>query len=68
MKPLSNSVLFFLCIHSTPTKAEQPLQGMELQEKEAQKHLCIEEISLERNKEPRVNRCLLILDLKPFRL
>ena len=35
----------------TPCQAEQPLQGMELQEKQA-----------------KVNRCLLILDLKPFKL
>ena len=30
-------------------KTEQPLQGMELQEKEAQKYERIQEISLERN-------------------
>ena len=31
----------------TPCKAEQPLQGMEAQEKETQKDSSIEEISLE---------------------
>ena len=31
----------------TPCKAKQPLQGMELQEKEAQKDESIKEISLE---------------------
>ena len=45
----------------TLCKAEQPLQGMELQEKEAQKDrksVC---------KEPAVKRCQLILDLKPLK-
>ena len=32
----------------TPGKAEQPLRGMELQEKEAQKGQSIQEICLER--------------------
>ena len=32
----------------TPCKAEQPLQGMELQEKEPQKDEIIQNISLER--------------------
>ena len=32
----------------TPFKAEQPLQGMELQEKEAQKNQSMYEIHLER--------------------
>ena len=32
----------------TPCKAEQPLRGMELQEKEAQKDYSIQEICLER--------------------
>ena len=32
----------------TPCKAKQPLQGMELQEKEAQKDESIQEISLEK--------------------
>ena len=50
-----NKMEFTLC------KAEQPLQGMELQEKEAQKDrksVC---------KEPAVKRCQLILDLKPLK-
>ena len=37
----------------TPYKTEQPLQGIELQENKAWKG-------------PTVNRCLLILGLKPF--
>ena len=45
-------------------KAEQPLQGMGLQEKEAQKDKSIQEIAL---KEPTVNTCLSTLYLKPFR-
>ena len=49
----------------TPCKAEQPLQGMELHEKEAQKDYSMQEISLEGHLQL---RCLLILDLKPFRL
>ena len=44
-------------------KAEKPLRGMELQEKEAQKDYSIQEIYLERT----IKRCLLIPDLKPFR-
>ena len=47
----------------TPCKAEQPLRGKELREKEAQKGQSIQEISLELT----VKRCLLILDLKPTR-
>ena len=37
-----NFLLFFPC------KAEQPLQGMELQEKGAQKHKSIQKFSLQR--------------------
>ena len=40
----------------------QPLQGMELQEKKAQKAY-----RKSVQKEPTVQRCLLILDLKPFK-
>ena len=32
----------------TPCKAQQPLQGMDLQEKEAQKDQSIQQISLQR--------------------
>ena len=39
--------LFFL-LGFTPCKAEQPLQGMELQEKKAQKDYSTQEICLER--------------------
>ena len=50
----------------TSCKAEQPLQGMELQEKEAQKDQNIQEMYSERTYS---YRCLLILDdLKLFRL
>ena len=35
---------FFFQLGFTPCKAEQPLQGMELQEKETQKDYCIQEI------------------------
>ena len=48
----------------TSHKAEEPLQGMELQEKVA-KMIKAHRKSLQ--KEPTVNRCLLILHLKPFR-
>ena len=40
--------LFFKKLGFTPYKAEQPLRGMELQEKEAQKGYSIQEICLER--------------------
>ena len=40
--------MFFLLFGFTPCKDEQPLQGMELQEKEAQKDYGIQEISLGR--------------------
>ena len=40
--------LFFFLLGFTPCKAEQPLRGMELQEKEAQKDYSIQEICLER--------------------
>ena len=48
----------------TSHKAEEPLQGMELQEKVAKK---IKAHRKSLQKEPTVNRCLLILHLKPFR-
>ena len=38
----------FQKLRFTPCKAEQPLQGMEIQEKEAQKDYSIQEICLER--------------------
>ena len=50
---------FILC------KAEQPLQGMELQEEKAQKRLIYTGNLL--RKELTVKRCLLILDLKSFK-
>ena len=53
----------FLYLRFTLCKAQQPLRGMELQEKEAQKDYSIQEIYLERT----IKRCLLISDLKPFR-
>ena len=42
---------------------EHPLQGMEVQKK----HKKIKTYRKSLMKEPTVNRCLLILDLKPFR-
>ena len=45
----------------TPCKAEQPLQGMEFYKKKNHK-----KIKVSRKKLP-INKCLLILDLKPFR-
>ena len=36
-KEMSDAVFIFFKVVFTPCKAEQPLQGMELQEKEAQK-------------------------------
>ena len=55
------SVGFFLLfkLGFTICKAEQPLWGMELQEKEAQKDQRVQEICFK--------RCLLILDFRPFR-
>ena len=41
--------IVFFNLWFTPCKAEQPLRGMELQEKEAQKELNIQGISLERS-------------------
>ena len=49
----------------TPCKTDQPLRGMELQEKEAQK--CVKAHRKSVQKEPTVKRCLLILELKPLR-
>ena len=49
----------------TPCKTEQSLQGMGLNGKQAQKYQSIHEIRLERTYSW---KCLLILDLKPFRL
>ena len=43
----SKDMVFFQ-LGFTPCKAEQPLQGMELQEKEAQKNYSIQETCLER--------------------
>ena len=40
--------IFLIGIHSKAGKAEQPLRGMELQEKEAQKDYSIQEIYLEK--------------------
>ena len=49
----------------TRCKAEQPLPGMDLLEKEAQKKVTAYGKSVQ--KEPTVKRCLFILDLKPLR-
>ena len=59
------NVIFLFCmdcffkLRFTSCKAEQPLPGMELQEKEAQQRL--------KHRGPTVKRCLLILDLKSLR-
>ena len=55
---------FFFQLGFTPCKSEQPLRGMELQEREAQK---INAYRKSVYKVPTVKRYLLILDLKPFR-
>ena len=44
----ANGLHFFLKLGFTPCKAEQPLRGMVLQEKEAQKDYSIQAICLER--------------------
>ena len=54
----------FFKLGFTPCKAEQPLQGMELQEK---KHKNIKAYRKSLQKKPTVKRCLLIQDLKLFR-
>ena len=45
---LLSKIFLFSKLGFTPCKAEQPLRGMELQEKEAQKDYSIQEIWLER--------------------
>ena len=42
------SFFYIYILGYTPCKSEQPLRGMELQEKEAQKDYSIQEICLER--------------------
>ena len=56
----------FLKLGFTPCKTEQPLQGMELQGKRL-KHKKIKASRKALWKEQTVLRCLLILNLKPFR-
>ena len=46
---LPSNLFFFFKLGFTPYQAEQPLQGMELQEKETQRDSGIQEICLERN-------------------
>ena len=41
-------IFFFFKLGFTPCKSEQPLRGMELQEKKHKKHYRIQKISLER--------------------
>ena len=48
----------------TPRKSEQPLQSMELQEKEAQK---MKSFRKSLQKESTVNRCLLVLDVHSYK-
>ena len=59
-----NEFLYFK-LGFTLCKADQPLQGMELQEK---LHKKIKAYRKSLYNEPKVYRCLLILDLEPFRL
>ena len=55
--------LSFFKLGFTPCKAEQPLRGMELQEKETQKDYSIQEICLERTYSYKMS----VNDLKPLR-
>ena len=63
MSPID--LLIFFLLGFTPCKTEQHPRGMELQEKETQK---IRPHRKAVQKDPKVKRCLLILDLKPLRL
>ena len=65
MQLRSQCFLFFFQLGFTPCKAEQPLQGMELQGKKSTKKTTGYRKSV--YKEPTVKICLLILDLKPLR-
>ena len=58
------SMYFCFNWDSFHARLKQPLQGMELQEK---KHKKIKAYRKSVKKETTVKRCLLILDLKPFR-
>ena len=60
-------MLLFFQLGFTPCKAEEPLRGMELQEKKHKKNKTTGYISVSVLKELTVKRCLLILDLKPLR-
>ena len=57
--------VFFLSLVFTPSKADQPLRCIELQEKEGKKLRAYLTVVYKESKE---RRCPLILDLKPFRL
>ena len=46
MFPLPTFLIEFFLLGFTPCKAEQPLRGMELQAKEAQKDYSLQEICL----------------------
>ena len=61
----SMSFPFFFNLGITPWKAKQPLEVMELHKKK--QHKIIKAYWKSLYKEPTVNRCLLILDLKPLR-
>ena len=60
-----NNPIFFFSLGFTPSKAEEQLQGMELQQKEAQKSFKHTQNLLRKNLQL---TGVLILDLKPFRL
>ena len=50
-------IFIFLKLGFTPCNAGQPLEGMELQEKESQKCSSIQEICLERSKSEKMSAC-----------
>ena len=58
-------LFYFFKLGFAPCKAEQPLQGMELQKKEAKKEL--KHTGNLSRKNLQLKSCLLILDLKPFK-
>ena len=58
-------VFLFFKLGFTPCKGKQPPQGIDLREEN--KHKKTEAHRKFLKKEPTINRCLLILDLKPFR-
>ena len=64
LSPFQIPVIIKCFFKFTPCKAEQPLRSMKFQK---MKHKKIKSYGKSVYKEPTVKRCLLILDLKPFR-